>query len=94
MLPTNLLFNVTGRPGALPRCRRRGHLGGSLTRPLVLGTIVALFVVTRIIAPAVWRFVTMRATARPGSPFAPIPGTAYSGRRAARPGFRAVSGLT
>ncbi|WP_433352772.1 hypothetical protein ACQP25_06045 [Microtetraspora malaysiensis] len=67
MLPTNLLFTVAGRPGALLRHRRRGHLGGSLTWLRVLGTIVALFIVTWIVALAVWRFATMRATAQSGS---------------------------
>ncbi|MEU0483146.1 sulfite exporter TauE/SafE family protein [Streptosporangium sp. NPDC006013] len=37
--PTNLLFNVVATPGALLRYRERGHLGGPLTRLLVLGTL-------------------------------------------------------
>lgn len=37
--PTNLLFNVVATPGALLRYRRRGQLGGPLTRLLVLGTV-------------------------------------------------------
>ncbi|MFC6081133.1 TSUP family transporter [Sphaerisporangium aureirubrum] len=37
--PTNLLYNVVAGPGALLRYRRRGHLGGPLTRLLVLGTL-------------------------------------------------------
>src|SRR5690606_25077093 len=37
--PTNLLFNVVATPGALLRYRRRGQLGGPLTRLLVLGTL-------------------------------------------------------
>ena len=37
--PTNLLYNVIAGPGALLRYRRSGHLGGPLTRLLLLGTI-------------------------------------------------------
>lgn len=37
--PTNLLFNVVAGPGALLRYRKRGVLGGPLTRRLVLGTL-------------------------------------------------------
>ncbi|MEU1883668.1 sulfite exporter TauE/SafE family protein [Streptosporangium sp. NPDC020072] len=37
--PTNLLFNIVAVPGALLRYRRRGRLGGPLTRLLVLGTL-------------------------------------------------------
>ncbi|MEU7744726.1 sulfite exporter TauE/SafE family protein [Nonomuraea sp. NPDC049269] len=37
--PTNLLFNVVATPGALLRYRKRGDLGGPLTRLLVLGTL-------------------------------------------------------
>ncbi|MEU0479215.1 sulfite exporter TauE/SafE family protein [Streptosporangium sp. NPDC006013] len=42
--PTNLLFNVVAGPGALLRYRRRGHLGGPLTRLLVLGTLPGVVV--------------------------------------------------
>ena len=37
--PTNLLYNVVAGPGALLRYRTGGHLGGPLTRMLLLGTI-------------------------------------------------------
>ncbi|GAA3114331.1 sulfite exporter TauE/SafE family protein [Streptosporangium carneum] len=42
--PTNLLFNVVATPGALLRYRERGHLGGPLTRLLVLGTLPGVVV--------------------------------------------------
>jgi uncharacterized membrane protein YfcA len=37
--PTNLLFNVIAAPGALLRYRASGHLGGRLTRLLLVGTL-------------------------------------------------------
>lgn len=37
--PTNLLYNVVAGPGALLRYRTGGHLGGPLTRMLLLGTV-------------------------------------------------------
>jgi uncharacterized membrane protein YfcA len=37
--PTNLLFNIVSGPGALLRYRRLGHLGGPLTRLLLIGTL-------------------------------------------------------
>lgn len=37
--PTNLLFNVVAGPGALLRYRKRGGLGGPLTRLLIAGTV-------------------------------------------------------
>ncbi|WP_433257472.1 TSUP family transporter [Streptosporangium sp. CA-135522] len=42
--PTNLLFNVVATPGALLRYRKRGHLGGPLTRLLVFGTLPGVVV--------------------------------------------------
>ncbi|MCD0449888.1 sulfite exporter TauE/SafE family protein [Actinocorallia sp. API 0066] len=42
--PTNLLYNVVSGPGALLRYRRRGQLGGPLTRLLVLGTLPGVVV--------------------------------------------------
>jgi uncharacterized membrane protein YfcA len=50
--PTNLLFNVVAGPGALARYRRRGDLGGALTRQLVTGTLpgVVLGAVIRVFA--------------------------------------------
>lgn len=42
--PTNLLYNVIAGPGALLRYRRDRHLGGSLTRLLLLGTIPGVIV--------------------------------------------------
>jgi uncharacterized membrane protein YfcA len=37
--PTNLLFNLVAVPGALLRYRKRGQLGGRLTRLLVIGSV-------------------------------------------------------
>lgn len=50
--PTNLLYNVVSGPGALLRYRRRGQLGGDLTRLLVLGTLpgVVLGAIIRVFA--------------------------------------------
>ncbi|MER6178909.1 sulfite exporter TauE/SafE family protein [Streptosporangium sp. NPDC001681] len=42
--PTNLLFNVVATPGALLRYRKRGQLGGPLTRLLVLGTLPGVII--------------------------------------------------
>ncbi|MDX6744060.1 sulfite exporter TauE/SafE family protein [Actinocorallia sp. A-T 12471] len=42
--PTNLLYNVVSGPGALLRYRRRGQLGGRLSRLLVLGTLPGVVV--------------------------------------------------
>ncbi|MCM2393861.1 sulfite exporter TauE/SafE family protein [Streptomyces albipurpureus] len=58
--PTNLLFNVVAGPGALLRYRRRGDLGGRLTRLLVAGAVpgVVLGAVIRVFAipgPRVFR---------------------------------------
>jgi uncharacterized membrane protein YfcA len=58
--PTNLLFNVVAGPGALLRYRRRGELGGTLTRRLILGTLPGVVVgaIIRVFAipgPGVFR---------------------------------------
>ena len=37
--PTNLLYNVVETPGALSRYWRQGQRGGSLARPLLVGTL-------------------------------------------------------
>src|SRR5688572_1817821 len=42
--PTNLLFNIVSTPGALLRYRRHGHLGGPLTRLLLLGTLPGVII--------------------------------------------------
>jgi uncharacterized membrane protein YfcA len=50
--PTNLLFNLVAAPGALLRYRKRGQLGGSLTRLLVIGSLpgVVIGAVIRVFA--------------------------------------------
>jgi uncharacterized protein len=50
--PTNLLFNIVAGLGALLRYRKRGLLGGPLTRRLVLGTLpgVVIGAVIRVFA--------------------------------------------
>jgi uncharacterized membrane protein YfcA len=58
--PTNLLFNVVAGPGALPRYRKAGRLGGPLARLLIAGTVpgVVLSAVIRVFAvpgPRVFR---------------------------------------
>jgi uncharacterized membrane protein YfcA len=60
--PTNLLFNVVSGPGALLRYRRRGGLGGPLTRLLLLGTVPgvvvgALLRVFAVPGPGVFRLI-------------------------------------
>lgn len=42
--PTNLLYNVVAGPGALLRYRSSGHLGGPLTRLLLVGTVPGVVV--------------------------------------------------
>jgi uncharacterized membrane protein YfcA len=59
---TNLLFNVVSGPGALLRYRRRGGLGGPLTRLLLLGTVPgvvvgALLRVFAVPGPGVFRLI-------------------------------------
>jgi uncharacterized membrane protein YfcA len=58
--PTNLLYNVVAGPGALLRYRRRGALGGPLTKRLILGTLpgVVIGAIIRVFAvpgPGVFR---------------------------------------
>ena len=40
--PTNLLYNIVATPGALWRYWRQGQRGGSVIRPLLLGTVPAV----------------------------------------------------
>lgn len=60
--PTNLLFNLVAVSGALVRYRKRGQLGGLLTRLLVVGSLpgVVLGAVIRVFAvpgPQVFRLI-------------------------------------
>jgi uncharacterized membrane protein YfcA len=60
--PTNLLFNLVAVPGALVRYRKRGQLGGLLTRLLVIGSLpgVVIGAVIRVFAvpgPQVFRLI-------------------------------------
>jgi hypothetical protein len=60
--PTNLLFNLVAVPGALLRYRKRGQLGGRLTRLLVIGSVpgVVIGAVVRVFVvpgPDVFRLI-------------------------------------
>ncbi|MFZ0119018.1 MAG: sulfite exporter TauE/SafE family protein [Pseudonocardiaceae bacterium] len=60
--PTNLLFNLVAVPGALVRYRKRGQLGGALTRLMVIGSVpgVVIGAVIRVFAvpgPEVFRLI-------------------------------------